>query len=239
MDGRSAVALAAARAAYPAACGPGQPSRGTGILQHYYVLPLYALVRFGRWREILEETLPPDVAEPYPLAVWHYARGTALARTGRVADARRELASLERLIDDPGLQRARIKNINPAQALVKIAALTLTADIAAAEGRPADAIAPLVAATALEDGLTYDEPHLWLAPSRHALGAALLAADRPADAEKIYREDLRHYPANGWSLAGLAEAERRQGRLDSARTTQERFRAAWANADIVLTASRY
>ena len=239
MEGRSAEALAAARAAYPAACGPRPEDRSTGILQHYYVLPLYALVRFGRWREILEETLPPDVAEPYPQAIWHYARGTAYARTGRLVEARRELASIERLANDPGLERARIKNINPAQTLVRIAVLTLTADIVAAEGRPAAAIAPLVAATALEDALTYDEPHLWLAPTRHALGAALLAAGRAAEAEKIYREDLRHYPANGWSLVGLADAERQQGHLESARATEARLRAAWSNADIPLPASRF
>jgi len=238
MEGRSAKALAAAREAYPAACGPARGDRSTGILQHYYVLPLHALVRFGRWQEILEDTLPPDVAEPYAQAIWHYARGTAFARTGRVPLARRELADVLRLAADPALERARIKNINPAQTLVRIAALTLTADIAAAEGRPADAVAPLVEATALEDALTYDEPHLWLAPTRHALGAALLAAGRPADAEKVYRDDLRRYPENGWSLTGLAEAQRRQGDQAGATDTEARARAAWSHADIPLTASR-
>ena len=238
MEGRSAEAIAAARAAWPAACGARPGDLSTGILQHYYVLPLYALVRFGRWQEILEETLPPDIAEPYALAIWHYARGTAYARTGRVAQARRELADIERLAEDPALERARIKNINPARTLVRIAVLTLTADVAAAEGRPADALAPLIEATSLEDALTYDEPHLWLAPTRHALGAALLAAGRPADAEKVYREDLRHYPENGWSLQGLAEAQRRQGDPAAANATQARARAAWVHADIPLTASR-
>ena len=239
MAGRSAEALAAARAAFPAACGPRPADRSTGILQHYYVLPLYARVRFGRWREILEDTLPPDVSEPYLLAIWHYARGTAYAKTGRVAAARRELGLVERLGVDPQLERARIKNINPAHSLVRIAALTLNADIAIAERRPADAIAPLEQAVTLEDALTYDEPHLWLAPTRHALGAALLAANRPADAERIYREDLTRYPDNGWSLIGLATAQQRQGNADGARATGERFRAAWQNADIALTASRF
>jgi tetratricopeptide (TPR) repeat protein len=238
MAGRSAKAIEAARAAWPAACGPRAGDRSTGILQQYYVLPLFALVRFGRWREIVEETLPPDVAEPYALAIWHYARGTAFARTGRVDDARRELAAVERASGDPALQRARIKNINPAAWLVRIAALTLAADIAAAEGRPQDAIAPLAEAVALEDALAYDEPHLWLAPTRHALGAALLAAGRPVDAEKVYREDLAHYPDNGWSLAGLAEAQRRQGRAAEAHATEARRVQAWRDADVVLTGSR-
>jgi len=239
MDGRSATALAAAREAFPSACGPGRSDRSTGILQHYYVLPLFALVRFGRWREILDDTLPPDVGEPYPRAIWHYARGTAYARTGRVAEARRELDALARLAADPALQRSRIKNINPAEALVRIAVLTLGADIAIADGRNDAAVAMLVEATAIEDGLAYDEPHLWLAPTRHALGAALLAAGRAAEAERVYREDLRHYPENGWALRGLAEAEQRQGHADAARDTERRFRNAWRNADVALPASRF
>jgi len=239
MQGRSTVALAAARAAFPAACGQGPTDRGTGILQHYYVLPVYALIRFGRWREILEETLPPDVAEPYPLAIWHYARGTAYAKTGRVAEARHELAAVQRFAADPNLARARIKNINAAAALVAVARLTLDADIALAEGRAGPAVASLAEATAIEDGLTYDEPHLWLGPTRHALGAALLAAGRPADAARVYREDLAHYPDNGWSLAGLAAAQRAQGDGAAAAATQARFQAAWAKADIALPGSRF
>ena len=239
MDGRSATALAAARDAFPSACGPGRNDRSTGILQHYYVLPLFALVRFGRWREILEDTLPPDVDEPYPRAIWHYARGTAYAKSGRLAEARREQDALARFAVDPALQRSRIKNINPAEALVRIAALTLAADIATAEKHPDVAVAKLVEATAVEDALAYDEPHLWLAPTRHALGAALLAAGKAADAERVYREDLRHYPENGWSLIGLAEAQRNQGKADAARETERRFRIAWRNADVTLPGSRF
>ena len=223
MDGRSAAALAAARDAFPSACGPGRSDRSTGILQHYYALPLFALVRFGRWREILEDTLPPDVAEPYPRAIWHYARGTAYARTGRIADAQSELDALSRLAADPALRQARIKNINPAESLVRIAGLTLGADIVAAEGQWDMAAGKLTEATSIEDALAYDEPHVWLAPTRHALGAALLATGRPAEAERVYREDLRHYPENGWSLIGLAQAQRAQGRADTARKPSAAF----------------
>jgi tetratricopeptide (TPR) repeat protein len=122
---------------------------------------------------------------------------------------------------------------------VRIAALTLSADIATAEKRRDAAVAMLEEATAIEDGLAYDEPHLWLAPTRHALGAAWLAAGRAADAERVYREDLRHYPENGWSLIGLAEAQRRQGNADAARDTVRRFRIAWRNADVTLPGSRF
>jgi len=239
MEGRSRAALAAAQAAYPAACGPTPGDRSTGILQQYTVLPLFARVRFGQWREILEDTLPPDVYQPYPRAIWHYARGTAYARTGGLAEARGELAQLDAVAADPALQKIKIKNINAASALVRIAQLTLGADIAAAEGRKADAVTLLTESVAIEDALVYDEPHLWLAPTRHALGAALLAAGRYDDAQRVYREDLRHYPANGWSLAGLAEALRRSGKTDEARIVGEQAHAAWRRADVPLAGSRY
>jgi len=239
MQGRSKEAIEAAAAAWPAACGPKPGDRSTAILQHYYALPLYARVRFGKWDELLTDTLPPDVAEPYPMAVWHYARGTALVRKGRQADARAALERLDRIAADPALKDARIKNINAAAVLARIAALTLRADLESSNRRPERATPLLAQAVALEDGLTYDEPHLWLAPTRHALGAALLAEGRGRDAERIYREDLAHYPENGWSLAGLARALRLQGRNEAAKDVDTRVREAWRDADVPITASRF
>jgi len=238
MEGRSRAAIGAADAAFPAACGPNPPDRSTGILQQYAVLPLFARVRFGQWRALLEDTLPPDGPEPYPRAIWHYARGTAYAKTGRPAEARAELARLDAVAADPALTQIKVKNINAAVALVRIAQLTLAADIAAADRRTADAVALLTQAVAVEDALVYDEPHLWLAPTRHALGAALIAAGRYDDAARVYREDLAHYPGNGWSLAGLAEALRRGGNKDEATRVEALARAAWRNADVALAGSR-
>jgi tetratricopeptide (TPR) repeat protein len=238
MEGRSAAAIEAAQATWRVACGPKPGDLSTGTLQHYYVLPYYALVRFGRWEEILRQTPPPDVDLPYPQAMWHFARGTAYARTGRVEDARRELALLERAVADARLADVKVKNINLAAALARIATLTLRAELHLAEGGPALAVPLLAQAVAIEDGLEYDEPHLWLAPARHALGAALLAAQRPAEAERAYRDDLAHYPDNGWSLAGLARALQAQGREAEAREVRERFARAWRAADFPLDTAR-
>lgn len=234
MEGRSAAAIQAAQATWRVACGPQPGDLSTGTLQHYYVLPYYALVRFGRWEEILKQTPPPDADLPYPRAIWHFARGTAYARSGRLEDARRELERLERAAADPRLGGVKVKNINLAAALTRIAALTLRAELHLAEGRSDLAVPLLGQAVEIEDGLEYDEPHLWLAPARHALGAALLAAQRYPDAERAYREDLAHYPDNGWSLAGLARALRGQGREAEAREARERFARAWRAADFPL-----
>ncbi|MFO1304771.1 MAG: tetratricopeptide repeat protein [Burkholderiales bacterium] len=234
MQGASAKAIAAADAAYPAACAPGRTDLGTGILQHYAVLPLYARLRFGRWDAILRDTLPPEGPDPYPQAIWHFARGMAYAHTGKLAEARRELASLDAIALDPALAASKIKNINAAASLVRIAQLSLTGAIDLAEGRPDDAVRSLTQATAIEDALRYDEPHLWYAPTRHALGAALLRAGRHAEAGNAFREDLAHYPGNGWSLAGLAAALRASGRQEEASELMMQAKTAWRDADVPL-----
>jgi tetratricopeptide (TPR) repeat protein len=239
MAGREQLALDAARAAYPAACGPARRDPGTAIVQQYAVLPYFTLVRFGRWDPLLRDTLPPDSADPYPLAIWHYARGTALARTGQLEGAQRELDRLERLASDPALRTFKVKNLNPTAQLARIAVLTLRADLLLARGEAQPAVALLLDATRIEDALEYDEPHLWLAPTRHALGAALLAAGRAAEAERAYREDLQHYPDNGWSLSGLALALAQQGQSATARQVDERARSAFRLAERRPDGSRF
>ena len=63
--------------------------------------------------------------------------------------------------------------------------------------------------------------------------------NRHAEAEKVYREDLRRFPENGWSLFGLAQALRAQGKNAEADATESRFRHAWADTDVTLTTSRF
>jgi predicted Zn-dependent protease len=235
MAGDFALALQAAEAAYPAACGPGGRDPGRAIAWHFAVLPLLTLVRFGRWEALLRDARPPDAPGPYVQAMWHYARGTALAHTAALEAAEREARRLEALAADPALAAIRMKNINAASSLVRIAALTLRADLHGARGDTAAALAPLAEATRIEDALEYDEPHLWLAPTRHALGAALLAAGRAAEAERAYRDDLRHYPDNGWSLSGLAEALARQGRRAGAQAARDAALRAFAGAGLPPT----
>jgi tetratricopeptide (TPR) repeat protein len=93
-------------------------------------------------------------------------------------------------------------------------------------------------AVGLEDALTYVEPPDWYVPARHNLGAALLASDQAAAAEAVYREDLRIYPANGWSLRGLEQALRKQGRHDEAAAVSRRFQQVWAADGAAISGSR-
>jgi hypothetical protein len=91
----------------------------------------------------------------------------------------------------------------------------------------------------LEDSLNYIEPPDWHYPIRQSLGAVLLKAGRPLEAETVYWEDLRRNPDNGWSLFGLMQSLRAQGKEEQAAGVEARFKKAWANADVTLTASRF
>ena len=71
------------------------------------------------------------------------------------------------------------------------------------------------------------------------LGAALLDANRAADAEAVYRADLKQYPQNGWSLLGLAQSLQAQGKDKDAAEAQKQFAAAWQYADVTLKRSRF
>ena len=113
----------------------------------------------------------------------------------------------------------------------------LDGEIAYREGKYDQAVAKLGEAVALEDELKYDEPPPWTTPSRHALGAVLLEAKRPADAEAVYRADLKRYPLNGWSLWGLERALEAQGRDADAAAVKAQFDRTWSRADTPMVSS--
>jgi len=120
-----------------------------------------------------------------------------------------------------------------------IAVHALSGEIATRRGDFEAGISHFREAATIEDGGLYFEPPKWYYPIRHSLGAALVKAGHPAEAETVYREDLRRFPENGWSLFGLAQALRAQGKHTEAATAEARFRRAWASTDMTLTASRF
>jgi tetratricopeptide (TPR) repeat protein len=236
MQGRSGDALAAAREV-----ASRVPSDLHGddwaVYQTLLSAPLFAMVRFGRWSEILKEPEPP-ANSTYWRGVWHYARGLAELRTGHADRARVERAALETLARNPDTRTVLVGYSNGARILT-IASSVLSGEIEAAAGRYDAAIVLLDRAVRLQDGLPYTEPPDWYYPTRHDLGAVLLEAGRPEEAETVYWQDLRRYPENGYSLLGLSQALAAEGRTDEAAAVTERFEKAWAGADVELTASRF
>jgi tetratricopeptide (TPR) repeat protein len=196
--------------------------------------PYLVFVRFGMWDEMLAEPKPNPELKGLT-GGYLYGRATALAAKGRVEEARAALAELDAL-------RAALAPDAPAAYNLAKDVLGLAAELGKAHVQlalkdRAAAIATLTGAVALEDKLSYDEPADWFFPVRHLLGAELIRAGRNAEAEAVYREDLRRNPGNGWSLFGLAQSLRAQGKAREADTTDAKFRAAWQHADVKLTAS--
>lgn len=235
LEGRSAESIAAARKVVE------KTIAHLGELPEFaQVFPAtidFALVRFGRWEEILAEPSPPGELT-FARGIHHYARGMAQARLGRPDEANQELAALAKIQRSPDLT-GKIVGANEAQALLGLAGAILFGELAAEEGRYGDALASLHRAVLLQDQLNYVEPPDWFYPVRQSLGAVLLEAGRADEAEAVYWQDLRDNPGNGWTLFGLAQALRAQGKDEQATVIEARFREAWAAADVELEASRF
>jgi hypothetical protein len=235
MEGRSAETLRAAREF--AETAPPEMIKQMPDMETAPVAPIVALVRFGRWDEVLRQPEPPR-DWPYTRGVWHYARGLAFNAKDQAADARRELGELEAILGSVSPDRTlafffRTKNV------LQLAANVLAGEMAAKAADTATAARLLSAAVAEQDTHWFTEPPPWYFPVRQALGAVLLQAGRARDAEQVYRDDLSRNPNNGWSLFGLAQSLRAQGKTAEATQVDENFRKVWSQADVTLTASRF
>ncbi len=235
MEGRSAETIRAAREF--AGSVPAEMAVQMSDMETAPAAPIFALARFGRWEEVLREP-PPPAGLPYVTGAWRYARGLAFVATSREQEASRELAELETIRRGVPPERT-VAGYFKTQEMLLLAAEVLAGEIAARRGDSATAAGHFAAAVKIQDGHWFTEPPPWYYPVRQSLGAALLAGGRAGEAEAVYRDDLKRNPENGWSLFGLAQSLRAQGKTAEASEVDARFRRAWAEADVTLTASRF
>jgi tetratricopeptide (TPR) repeat protein len=235
MSGRSAETIRAAREF--AENAPPEMIKQMPDMETAPVAPIVALARFGRWDEVLRYPAPPR-EWPYTSGVWRYARGLAWNAKGQADDAARELRELEAILQAIPAERT-VGFFFRARNMLQLSANVLAGEIAAKAGDAVTAERLLRAAVAEQDTHWFTEPPPWYFPVRQALGAVILQAGRAGDAEQVYREDLRRNPGNGWSLFGLAQSLKAQGKTAEAAQVDESFRKAWAQADVTLSASRF
>jgi tetratricopeptide (TPR) repeat protein len=237
MAGQSELAIASARKT--AGSIPPDVVKQMPILQSFLLVEDFALVRFGKWDEIL--ALPALRYESlFTRGIRHYARGMAFARKHNFTAAKKELAAVKKIAGDPQLIATPASmSLNLPDAVLRIATESLAGEIAAEQRDYNAAITHLETAVRLQDALAYTEPDDWHYPARHSLAAVLMLAGRPAEAETVYWDDLSRHPKNGWALFGLAEAMRAQGKAEAAKAVDADFRKSWEHADIKLTSSRF
>jgi tetratricopeptide (TPR) repeat protein len=209
------------------------------MVESMVVMPVSVLMRFGRYHDILALTAPA-ADRPVQRAWHHFARGTALAKTGKAEDAAAERTQLTAaLASVPESAAFGGGGWVDARTALNVAAVSLDARIAAAGADHDRAVKLWQQAVAAADQLPYDEPPVWFYPVRESLGAALLASGRAPDAERIFREDLEKHPRNARSLFGLHAALAKQGRETDAALVHREFEQAWKNADTKLTLEEF
>ena len=209
---------------------------GWGTIQHYYTIPYYIYVKFGKWDDIL--TIENELPElDYPTAILHYAKGMSYAGKGNMKAAKNELQALEKIASKEELREITVWEINSVYELVQIACKVLKATILSQEKNYKQSIILLKEAVAIEDALNYNEPPDWFFSVRHHLGAVQLEAEQYQDAVDTYKQDLKNLPKNGWALKGLSLAYSKLGDLTNQEETENRFNKVWKTADIELKSS--
>jgi tetratricopeptide (TPR) repeat protein len=196
-------------------------------LEGFMTIPMAVEVRFHRWSDILTAK-PPDPAMKVSTVFYHFARGMALAATGKVADAEAEhklVSEAEQATPEDVVFAMPVNN--KAKDILKIAKNVLGAKIALAKNDNEGAINMLRQAVVVQDSLKYDEPPDWFFPVRESLGAVLLSSGNAVEAEKVFRDDLDRNPRNPRSLFGLREALKAQKRDYDAGFIQKQFDASW------------
>ena len=206
------------------------------MIEPFAAQELAVLVRFGQWEPILQSKAPATT-RALQTSLYHFARGAALAATGKPGEAETELAALKassaKIPKD-----AMVGAANTAAGVMTVAIADLTARVAEAKGDTTAAMKAFNAAIAAEDKLGYNEPPDWLIPERERLGAILLRTGRYSEAERVFRADLLKNVGNPRSLYGLYRSLEGQRKADAAEAKAS-FDKAWVGADVALADDLY
>ena len=215
------------------------------FLEAFLTMKQHVLVRFGKWREIIEQKLPGD-QEHYcsNVSMLHYAKAVAHSALGNVDEAESEKARF--MAAKTRVPESRRVHNNTVVDLLAVAEEMLNGELEYRKGNHDAAFAHLRKSVELDDALPYDEPWGWMQPTRHALGALLLEQGRIEEAEAVYRSDLGidgklsrscQHPDNLWSLHGLHECLARRGEKVEAALIKQKLELVAARAEIPIKAS--
>ena len=189
--------------------------------------------RFHKWDEIMKQP-EPDASLPSTVAVWHFARGMALAWRGDIANAEVERQAF--LKAEKSVPADSMSSLNLTSKILAIADDVLRARIAEAKHDDKAALEFFNKGVRDEDSLAYDEPPQWFHPVRESFGGFLLRIGNYADAEGQFHNDLERNKHSGRSLFGLMESLKAQKKKTEATARAQReFETAWQNADTKLS----
>jgi len=208
-------------------------------LEGYMSMETHALVRFGKWQELIDAPIPED-PELYCMttALNYYGKGVAHAALGQHEEAAKAQANFESAA--ASVPDERHIHVVTCQEILGVAREMLAGEIAYHRGDYDIAFKHLRQAVKNEDNLPYDEPWGWMMPSRHALGALLLEQGHVEEAASAYEADLglddtvirsNRHPNNVWALLGLHDCYTRLGREKEARMIKPQLDFALSRSD--------
>ncbi len=214
-------------------------------MEGYYSMKMHVLIRFGRWRDIIDTPMPVD-PDLYCVstAMHHYAKGVAYAALKNV-----ERAEDERRLFHGSLTRIPAERKffnNTALSTLSVGEKMLDGELAYHQGNYGIAFEHLRESVRRDDNLAYTEPWAWMHPPRHALAALLIEQGQYDEAESIYRDDLgltdtlqrcAQHPGNVWALHGLVECLRQRNETDECPIYETQLSQALAQTDVEITSS--
>jgi tetratricopeptide (TPR) repeat protein len=216
-----------------------KPSYEKTYEQYLYMLPQLAMIRLGKWQDILQGTLSVNPEWTYASILNHFAKGMAYTKTGDYLQAEKHLDNLRKKQADTILRGRFTPHKSSAYECSLVAENILSANLAFHQKKYKEALSAIQSAILAEDSLVYAEPSTWMLPARQYLGAFLLQLKKPKEAEKVYREDLAWNPGNGWSLLGLYKSLRAQKKTGELKKIKALYLNSFSAADVFPTASAY
>ncbi|MCH2324676.1 MAG: hypothetical protein MK317_08275 [Pseudomonadales bacterium] len=217
MGGESASAIQAAK-------DLAKLNRNTAMLS-------LALVRFGRFDEILEVTNEPN--GEINLSMYNFSQGYAALKTGEMETAKSISDSLWELTETTS---ARFR-FHDGKDIVGTMAGILDGEIAWTEGNLEAAADAFRRATDYYENLNYDEPEPLPFSPRHWLGAVYMEMGAYDSALAQYQQDLDEHPHNIWGLWGVQQALDSLGESDS--VINQDLLEAFSYADIWIPNTKY
>lgn len=238
-------AVEGARATVPDALMRVESPPMADRLEAYLPMRTHALIRFGRWQELVDDPLPDDRD--------FYCTTTAFNFYGKAIGyaALKDHANADKAYEDFTAARARVprtrrRHWTSAASMFEIANEMALGEMHYHRGEYDTAYDHLRRSVQLDDALPYDEPWGWMMPTRHPLGALLLEQDHVDEAAAVYEADLgltdeatraNRHPNNVWALIGLHSCYLAQGRHAEARLIKPALDRAVARADDSIVTS--
>ena len=173
-------------------------------LQYMYMTPLFTMITFEKWPEILSEPIVP-YQQHYGKLIQEFARGMAFANTGNPDKAKLCLAMMDSLLKEKDMA-VILQPFNAPLSGATVAKYILMGTLAEKENNMPAAISYFEKGIATEDSMVYQEPRDWLVPARHYLAHALLKQRKYKAAEKVFLQDMQYQPNNSISTTGLWKA---------------------------------